>query len=161
MKFLLESNNLIVLIAGGDIIWGNFENEDKWALYDENNQLFLYALDNNYHVEEYNGVLPDDNQIEGKYMYINGSLVVDPNWVAPPPTIEEQVESFSNDLGSDWRSTKIYKVGEYVMYNGILYICNIQNENCEPNKVNSPYWSAANVAAEFNKLTAMINNNNN
>ena len=156
MQLLLGQNNIIVLIAD-HIVFGTFENEQKWALYDENNHIFLYALDDNYRVETIAiDAIPEDVNTYGKYIYQNGEIVQNPDWIAPPPTIEDQVEAISSDISDDWNRSKTYDVGEYVMYANKMWICKIKHENMAP-AANSPYWEKVNIASEFNRLAALIN----
>lgn len=60
------------------------------------------------------------------------------------------------EIGDDWKASKIYKEGEYVMDGNRLWICTIQNVNIRPSD-NSLYWSKVNIASEFNRLAALIN----
>ena len=102
MQLLLESNNVVCLIAD-HIIYGTYDDppEEKWALYDETGHIFLYALDNEYHVETYNGELPEDIcQNIGKYVYDDGVIILNPDWVTPPPSMEEQVDNLDSTVDS-------------------------------------------------------------
>lgn len=155
MKLLLNRDNFIIEIAD-DIVFGEYEGVQKWALFDEYGNVFLYVMDLGYRVEIYNGEIPEDIAEPSKYIYDNGTLVRNPDWVAPPPTIEKQVESLNEDIGDDWTANRIYYVGEYVMYKNKLWICKIQHESMAP-AANSPYWKNVNIASEFNRLAAMIN----
>ena len=108
MDLLLFPNGVIDLVAP-EIVWGTFEGEEKWALYDEDHNIILYALDANFRVQEYDGELPEDIYVECKYIYDNGTIIQNPDWIAPPPTIEDQVAELSDDISDDWNRFKTYE----------------------------------------------------
>ena len=156
MDLLFEQSSGVIQDVAFRITLGIYEGEEKWALYNEQDELLYYAMNYNCAVATVvDDILPEDISYPGKYLYQDGAIVPNPDWVAPPPTIEEQVSELSDDISDDWNSKIIYKVGEYTMYAGKLWICKIQHESMAP-AVNSPYWENVNVASEFNRLAKMI-----
>lgn len=93
---ILISNHKDVDFASNDIIFGTYENEEKWALYDADGNITLYVLDNGYEALEVKSI-PDDF-IEGKYCYIDGEFTINPYWVEPEPTLEERITSLETQM---------------------------------------------------------------
>lgn len=88
LKF--DSNNCVFLAGATDIVLGIFEGEEKYALYDENEQLICYAMPNGVSVIQYN-TLPRD-YVDFKYLFINGEFVRNPEWVEPEEPVESRLE---------------------------------------------------------------------
>lgn len=100
MQLLVTKENYI-LFAANRIVYGTYEEEDKWALYDENGYDFLYVLDNHYRVIDFNGELPEDIYEYGKYLWDDeqASIVTNPDWrLAEDDSIEHQVAALSEAL---------------------------------------------------------------
>lgn len=91
MNLLVTKEGYIVLYAPR-IEFGIYDEPfEKWALFDENNNITMYAIDNGYVKEEVDS-LPEDYQ-DGKYFYINGEFVLNADW--EPPTPEPSLEEFN------------------------------------------------------------------
>lgn len=70
---------------------------EKWGMYNEDGEVTLYAIDNNYTVVEFDPADKPEDYAEGKYYFINGQFVPNPDWVEPPLPIEEQVQYLAGD----------------------------------------------------------------
>lgn len=95
MQILINKNKNILFVADR-IEFGIFDEPDvrKWALYDEGDERpQMYALDDNYTKVIYDGELPSDIDIWGKYLY-DGTTIV------PDPTYKEPEEIFDADESS-------------------------------------------------------------
>ena len=92
MKALKTEDNILILEASR-IEFGTWDEPDvqKWALFDENGNVQMYAIDSNFTVVDFNPADKPDDYVEGKYFYINGKFVLNPDWVEPPMPLEEQV----------------------------------------------------------------------
>ena len=62
----------------------------------------------------------------------------------------------SSEVSDAWSEKDLYKADRYVMSDNALWRCLIQNTNSRPCE-GSPYWEKVNIAAEFNRLAALIN----
>lgn len=95
---LVNSNDEIVHYSK-HCVFGNFEGEDKWMFYsntrDESPIPELYAIDNGFHVVDFDDSdLPEDYTF-GKYKLLtDGTFVSNPDWQPP----EEPVEARLNRL---------------------------------------------------------------
>ena len=97
MKILVDQTGHIIF-TGEKILFGVFENEQKWAIMDASNKVRVYALDNSYTVVDYNGELPAD-MTSDKYIYSNGELVINPEWTpSEEETLAEQVANLEATL---------------------------------------------------------------
>lgn len=107
MKILVASNGAIVM-SGFHFAFGAWEEADrvndvivhKWALLDEANNTLMYILDENqraidgteppaFIIHEVNEI-PNGTEI-GKYLFLNGEFVLNPNWVEPPKSDAERI----------------------------------------------------------------------
>ena len=117
MKILVSSNNLIISNASA-FSFGAWEEADilngvvvrKWKTEDENGNTLGYIIDENmnaingsenpsYQVVEVE-TIPNDF-VYGKYLYKSGKFVLNPDWEAPAPSLEERVtelEVYNADL---------------------------------------------------------------
>ena len=98
--FLLTDKDGNILNVANSMVFGEFEGEEKWALYDEIEHIVLYALDHDYTAIEYDGEVPADISEFGKYLYQNGSIVENPDWIAPPPTTEERIAALETTIAA-------------------------------------------------------------
>ena len=62
----------------------------------------------------------------------------------------------ASEVSDAWNEKDLYKADRYVMSDNALWRCLIQNTNSRPYE-DSPYWEKVNIAAEFNRLTSLIN----
>jgi len=121
MKILVTSNNEI-FDSASSISFGAWEERDvlngvivhKWKLEDETGNTLSYVIDENQNsitgaeepictvvdVE----VLPADF-VHGKYLYLDGEVVVNPEWTEPPKSdaeriaeLEAQIDSMANAI---------------------------------------------------------------
>lgn len=65
------------------------------------------------------------------------------------------VKAVNAEISDTWDLKEVYKDGTYVMCNGELYICLIQNVNSNPS-TNPALWEKVNIASELNKLASLI-----
>lgn len=95
MKGLKTQDNYLLFMAH-DIRYGKLDeyepDVDKWGMYDENDHIMVYAIDNNYEVVEFDASIIPEDYVEGKYFFINGEFVLNEDWQPAPPPIEEQVQ---------------------------------------------------------------------
>ena len=106
MKALKTTDNFL-LFEAEDIRFGKLEPEDintetgepveKWGMYDADGNIMLYAIDNDFEVVEFDPADKPEDYSEGKYFYIDGKFVLNPDWQEPPLPIEEQVQYLAGD----------------------------------------------------------------
>lgn len=116
MKILVTSKGLIVA-SGYNFIFGAWDEQDKyygtvvrkWKRLDESGNVLGYMLDENpraitgaekpyfsvVEIEEF----PED-YVTGKYLYIDGAFTLNPDWVEPEPTLEEEVETLKKTIAA-------------------------------------------------------------
>ena len=101
MKALKDENNFL-LFEADNILYGKLDasepDVDKWGMYDGEGNILLYAIDNNYSVVEFNPADKPEDYVEGKYFYINGEFILNPDWVEPPLPIEDRVTQLQEDI---------------------------------------------------------------
>lgn len=126
MKVLVTGDRLIAIAY--NIVFGAWEEADKvngvvvhkWKVEDENGNILGYWLDENqksidgseeptlkvYEVDE----VPDDWNT-GKYLFVDGEFVENPNYTEPPKPIEARVTDNENDIGTLYAFTEelLYK----------------------------------------------------
>lgn len=133
---------------------------EKWALYDEDNNIMFFVLKNDYYsIIDFDETLKPADYEPCKYKYINGEFVLNPDWVSPPIPIKEQVEllveqNSASISGGDWDERKFYREGDYVTYGIGLYKCQISNYGIEPS--DTRHWKSTNVSSELNELSDLI-----
>ena len=99
MKALKTTENFLLFISY-DIQWGEEWDEPgvaKWAMFDEEGNITLYAIDNNFTLVEFDSSIIPEDYAEGKYFFIDGKFVLNPDWQEPPLPIEEQVQYLAGD----------------------------------------------------------------
>lgn len=90
MQILIDKNKHI-LFAADRIEFGIFDepNVSKWAFFDDDEERpKLYALDDNYTKIIYEGELPSDIDIWGKYLYDGTQIVPDPTYREPEEELD-------------------------------------------------------------------------
>lgn len=88
MDILVKNNS--ILATATRIEFGKFdEDPEKWALYNENDDLMYYFLNSDFTLIQ-NVTLPSD-YIEGKYFYIDNEFVLNEDW-KPYKLPEERLE---------------------------------------------------------------------
>ena len=93
MQILVKGNSVIEVAHS--IIWGTFDEPiEKWALLNENGDVFLYVIDDGYTVIE-NVELPSD-YVDGKYFYKNGGFVLNEDW-KEYVSLDEKVENLETE----------------------------------------------------------------
>ena len=101
MKGLVKDNNMSFMSA--DIQWGEEWDEPgipKWAMFNKEGNITLYAIDNDFTLVEFDAsIIPEDYDY-GKYFFIDGAFVENPDWVPPLPPIEEQVKELAEDIAT-------------------------------------------------------------
>lgn len=65
----------------------------------------------------------------------------------------ETVSSLKNDITDVWSPTVVYKVGDYCIYNNVLYKSKTQNQNSAPP---SAEWETCTISGELLTATAQI-----
>ena len=98
MKALKRQDNILLLEADR-IEFGIWDEPDieKWAMFDDKGKIMLYAIDDNYSVVEFDPADKPEDYFEGKYFFIDGQFVLNPDWQEPPLPIEEQVAYIAGD----------------------------------------------------------------
>ncbi len=106
MKALKDANNILVFEAP-EIRFGKLDPTDidsdtgevieKWGMYDEDDNIMLYAIDHDFGLVEYNPIIKPEDYEQGKYFFINNEFVPNPDWQEPPLPIEEQVQYLAGD----------------------------------------------------------------
>ena len=100
IKALRDQNNFLIFEAP-EIRFGKLDeyepDQDKWGLYDENGNIMLYAIDNDFEVVEFDPADKPEDYVSGKYFFIDGEFVLNPDWQEPPLPIEEQVQYLAGD----------------------------------------------------------------
>ena len=95
MKGLKTQDNFLIFMAY-DIRFGKldeFEPEiDKWGMYDEDDKILVYAIDNDFSVVEFDSSIIPEDYVQGKYFFIDGEFVENPDYIPPLPPIDEQVK---------------------------------------------------------------------
>lgn len=96
MKGLIKDANIILFAE--NIEWGVWDEPiEKWALFDSDDNVFLYAIDDNYELVDFGDNVPDDYEA-GKYLYVDGEFALNPDYSEPPIPIEDQVSNLSDDI---------------------------------------------------------------
>lgn len=90
MKYLVTQDGFVIE-AADTIEFGIWDEPgvEKWKL-ERNGELLFYAIDSGYSVIDYRE-LTDEECYSGKYYFVDGELVLNPDYVVPPKTIEEKV----------------------------------------------------------------------
>ena len=104
----LKSEDNILLFEAPRIEFGIYDEPDvqKWAMFNENDEVMLYAIDNNFELVEFDETKKPEDYVEGKYFYIDGEFVLNPDWREPLPPIEDQVKMLAEDLATVAQNTE-------------------------------------------------------
>ena len=118
MKALKTKENILIFEAY-EIKFGKLDeyepDVEKWGLYDEEGNIQLYAIDNEFEVVEFDPATKPEDYVEGKYFYIDGEFVLNPDWVPPLPPIEDQVKGLAEDIATvDENSAQIAANLDYI-----------------------------------------------
>lgn len=101
MKALKTTDNFL-LFEAYDIRFGKLDeyepDVEKWGMYDADGNVMLYAIDNDFTVVEFDPADKPEDYAEGKYFFIDGKFVLNPDWQEPPLPIEEQVKVNTEDI---------------------------------------------------------------
>ena len=99
MKALKTKEN-ILLFEAPRIEFGIWDEPDvqKWAMFNEDGEVTLYAIDNEFELIEFDETKKPADYVEGKYFYIDGEFVLNPDWREPLPPIEDQVHMLAEDI---------------------------------------------------------------
>ena len=100
MLLLLDTN---VITGAPRIEYGEFEGEMKWALYNEDGEIYGYYADADhiYTAVTYEGNVPEDfyeTVSWGKYLYVDGHLEINPNYQTPMHIRVAELEAALDDL---------------------------------------------------------------
>lgn len=101
MKILTDKNGMTFFHAP-NIVFGRWEESNdypKWKMTDEDGTTMLYILDTNQNAQEesecdlivVDAELPE-GYVDRKYLFTDGILVPNPDWVEPPMTQEQLSE---------------------------------------------------------------------
>ena len=100
MKALKDSNN-VLLFEAPDIRFGKLDSYepdvDKWGMYDAEGNILLYAI-GNFTVVEFDPADKPEDYESGKYFFVDGEFVLNPDWVEPLPPIEDQVRMLAGSM---------------------------------------------------------------
>lgn len=89
MQMLVKGNDIMDIAAR--ISYGIYDEDfNKWRLADENDNLIYYYIDDNFTLVE-NVEIPDD-YVPGKYLYVDGSLILNDDYVEYKTTEERLAE---------------------------------------------------------------------
>ena len=102
MKALKDSNN-VLLFEAFDIRFGKLDeyepDVDKWGMYDAEGNIQLYAI-GDFSVVEFDPADKPEDYEPGKYFFVNGEFVLNPDWTEPLPPIEDQVRMLAGDVAN-------------------------------------------------------------
>lgn len=101
MQILYNKIDGAIMVIAPRLAYGIFDepNVEKWAMYDEENNIqnvFYLGHDltsSGISVED----IPEDWG-SGKYLFINGEIVPNPNWHEPEPSPEEQISTLQEEI---------------------------------------------------------------
>lgn len=144
MKILVASNGIVVMSAH-NFAFGEWEERDtingvivhKWKAEDENGNTMMYLIDENqksiYGIEQPVFTVHEVDEIpegaeQGKYLFVDGAFVENPDWVAPPKTDAERIaelEAQNITLGEQIANTELTMIENYEAQEEI----NAQTEN--------------------------------
>ena len=98
MKALKTINNFL-LFEADRIEFGIWDEPDieKWAMFNSDNEIILYAIDNDYTVVEFDPADKPEDYAGDNYFFIDGQFIPNPDWQEPPLPIEEQVAYLAGD----------------------------------------------------------------
>ena len=104
----LKSEDNILLFEAPRIEFGIYDEPDvqKWAMFNENDEVMLYAIDNNFELVEFDETKKPEDYVEGKYFYIDVEFVLNTDWREPLPPIEDQVKMLAEDLATVAQNTE-------------------------------------------------------
>ena len=107
MKALKTQDNFL-LFEAYDIRFGKLDEHDidsqtgepieKWGMYNEDGNVLLYAIDNNFEVVEFDPADKPEDYVPYKYYFIDGQFVLNEDYVEPPLPTEEQVRINTEDI---------------------------------------------------------------
>ena len=95
MQILIDRNKNILFVADR-IEFGIFDEPDisKWAFYDNNDESpKLYAIDDNFTKVIYQGEIPEDIDVWGKYMYNGTEIIPNPAYKESEPEMSPEESS--------------------------------------------------------------------
>ncbi len=102
MKILYVSSNGIIVSIADDFVFGESDEVgvDKWHEVRNGQQVpHLYYLGDFASATIDENDLPEDfYTYGGKYLFINGEIVSNPNWHEPEPTTEEKVAALQSEI---------------------------------------------------------------
>lgn len=102
LQALVNANDEIIHYSK-HCVFGNFEDEDKWMFYSNTRDDLpvpeLYALDNDFHVVDFDDSdLPEDYTF-GKYKLLtDGTFVLNPDYHEPEPSPEEKIAALQEEI---------------------------------------------------------------
>lgn len=113
MYGLKMQNNQFVVIANR-FEFGVFDEPiEKWAAYDENDNVIIYVMPfDEMTVVEIKADIPEDYD-SSKYLYIDDEFVLNPEWVEPPMPVEIVVKGLSEEV--DLHSECLDEVAEIIV----------------------------------------------
>ena len=145
MKILVASNGMLVAPAYS-FEFGAWEEKDvlngvtvhKWKGEDDNGNIIMYAIDENrgaidgtqppafsaYEVD----TIPDGATV-GKYLYIDGEFVENPDWVEPPKSDTERIAELEGETAT------LYEFTEELLYKQCLMELGITDEELNGEEV--------------------------
>lgn len=102
MKILYVTSNGIIVNVADDFVFGESDEVgvDKWHEVRNGQQVpHLYYLGDFDSASVDENTLPEDFLTStGKYLYLNGEIVANPNWHEPEPSVEETVSALQEEI---------------------------------------------------------------
>ena len=99
MQLLISGN--IIVAAAPKILYGVFDEAfEKWALFDEEDNVLMYYIDYSFSKVE-DVELPSD-YADGKYFFVDGEFVLNEEWQPPLPPAEVRIAELERQLASMW-----------------------------------------------------------
>ena len=101
MKILYNQTNGNIMAIAHRFSYGIFDEPhvEKWAMYDEENNIQnVFYLGRNLVSSDINEENIPEDWGSGKYLFVNGEIVPNPNWHEPEPPIEDKVAALQEEI---------------------------------------------------------------
>lgn len=102
MKILYVTSNGVIASIADDFVFGESDEVgvDKWHEVRNGEQVpYLYYLGDFASASVDENTLPEDFLTStGKYLYLNGEIVPNPDWHEPEPSPEEQISTLQEEI---------------------------------------------------------------
>lgn len=92
-------NGKVIAAHSPKIQFGVFDEPiEKWALLNEDRDVWMYLIDHDYTLVE-DVELPED-YVDGKYFFVDGEFVLNEDWQPPLPSAEERIAELERQLAN-------------------------------------------------------------